>query len=81
MNIYNYFIILLRVCVSYDTQFDMIHDIEKSKIDSRYDSRFDNYGSTTVIDALFVSMFNIFKCKIYYIENIFDKIFSFYNVW
>ena len=40
-----YFIILLGVCVSYDIQFDMIHDTKKSKIDSRYDSRFDNYGN------------------------------------
>ena len=39
MYIYNYFIILLRVCVSYDTRFDTIHDIEKAKIDLRYDSR------------------------------------------
>ena len=44
MYIYNYFIILLDVCVSYDTQFDTIHDTEKLKIDSRYNSRFDNYG-------------------------------------
>ena len=44
MYIYNYFIILLGVCVSYDTRFDTIHDVEKSKIDSRYDSRFDNYA-------------------------------------
>ena len=40
MYIYNDFIILLGVCVSYDTQFDTIHDIEKSKIDSR----FNNHG-------------------------------------
>ena len=32
MYIYNYFIILLGVCVSYDTRFDTIHDVEKSKI-------------------------------------------------
>ena len=44
MYIYNYFIILLGVCVSYDTRFDTIHDAEKSKINSRYDSRFDNYA-------------------------------------
>ena len=44
MYIYNYFIILLSICVSYDTQFDTIHDTEKSKIDSRYDLRFNNYG-------------------------------------
>ena len=44
MYIYNYFIILLGVCVSYDTRFDTIHDTEKSKIDLLYDSRFDNYG-------------------------------------
>ena len=43
MYIYNYFIILLGVCVSYDTRFDKIHDTEKSKIDSRYNLRFDNY--------------------------------------
>ena len=43
MYIYNYFIILLGVCVSYDTRFDTIHDAEKSKINSRYDSQFDNY--------------------------------------
>ena len=42
MYIYNYFIILLGVCVSYDTRFDTIHDKKKSKIDSRYDSRFKN---------------------------------------
>ena len=36
MYIYNYFIILLGVCVSYDTQFNTMHDTEKSKIDSRY---------------------------------------------
>ena len=41
MYIYNYFIILLGVCISYDIQFDTIHDIEK--IDSRYNSQFDNY--------------------------------------
>ena len=38
-----YFIILLDVCVFYDIRFDTIHDTEKSKIDSRYDSWFDNY--------------------------------------
>ena len=32
MYIYNYFIILLGVCVSYDAQFDMIHDTKKIKI-------------------------------------------------
>ena len=48
MYIYNYFIILLGVCVSYDTRIDMIHDIEKSKIDSRYNSRFDNYTEHTL---------------------------------
>ena len=42
MYIYNYFIILLGVCVSYDTRFNTIHDTKKSKIDSR----FDNYGPT-----------------------------------
>ena len=44
MYIYYYFIILLGVCVSYDTRFDMIHDTEKLKIDSQYDSQFDNYS-------------------------------------
>ena len=44
MYIYNYFIILLGVCVSYDTRFDTIHDTKKSKIDSQYDSRFNNYA-------------------------------------
>ena len=43
MYIYNYFIILLGVYVSYDTQFDTIHDTKKSKIDSRYNSQVDNY--------------------------------------
>ena len=38
MYIYNYFIILLGVCVSYDIQFNTIHDTKKSKIDSRYNS-------------------------------------------
>ena len=52
MYIYNYFIILLGVCVSYDTRFDMIHDIEKSKIDSRHDSRFDNYEWWHVVEIL-----------------------------
>ena len=36
MYIYNYFIILFSVCVSYDTKFDTIHDTKKSKIDSWY---------------------------------------------
>ena len=36
MYIYNYFIILFSICVSYDTQFNTIHDTKKSKIDSRY---------------------------------------------
>ena len=27
-------------------RYDMIYDTEKLKIDSRYDSRFDNYAST-----------------------------------
>ena len=40
MYIYNFLLIILSVCVSYDT----IHDIEKLKIDSRYNSRFDNYA-------------------------------------
>ena len=44
MYIYNYFIILLGVCVSYNTRFNTIHNTKKSKIDSRYDSRFDDYG-------------------------------------
>ena len=52
MYIYNYFIILLGVCVSYDTRFDTIHDTKKSKIDSRYDSWFDNYATTTRILGL-----------------------------
>ena len=39
-----FFIILLGVCVSYDTQFDIMHDTEKSKIDLQYDSQFDNYA-------------------------------------
>ena len=43
MYIYNYFIILLGICVSYDIRFDTIHNTKKSKIDSRYDSRFDNF--------------------------------------
>ena len=38
MYIYNYFIILLDVCVSYDTRFDTIHNIQKLKINSWYDS-------------------------------------------
>ena len=42
MYIYNYFIILLGVCVSYDTRFDTIHDTKKSKIDSRFDHYDDN---------------------------------------
>ena len=46
MYIYNYFIILLGVCVSYDTLFDAIHDAKKLKIYSQYDSRFDNYVYT-----------------------------------
>ena len=44
MYIYNYFIILLGVCVSYDIRFNTIHDPEKPKIDSQYDSQFDNYA-------------------------------------
>ena len=31
MNIYNYFIILLGVCVSYDTRFNTIHDKKNQK--------------------------------------------------
>ena len=49
MYIYNYFIILLDVCVSYDTRFDTMHDTKKSKIDLRYDSQFDNYGFNWLI--------------------------------
>ena len=29
--------------IQYDTQYGTIHDIEELKINSRYDSRFDNY--------------------------------------
>ena len=46
--IYNYFIILLDVCVSYGTQFDTIYNTKKSKIDSRYDSRFDSYDNNKI---------------------------------
>ena len=47
MYIYNYFIILLDVCVSYDIRFDTIHDTKKKKkIDLQYDSRLDNYAHT-----------------------------------
>ena len=38
MYIYNYFIILLSICISYDIRFDTIHDTKKSKIDSRFDN-------------------------------------------
>ena len=30
--------------VSYNILYDKIHNTEKLKIDSRYNSRFDNYG-------------------------------------
>ena len=56
MYIYNYFIILLDVCLSYDTQFDTIHDTEKLKIDSR----FDNYGFNTKLEHLFLEVLNPF---------------------
>ena len=49
MYIYNYFIILLGICVSYDIQFNTIHDTKKSKIDLRYDSQFDSYGFNWLI--------------------------------
>ena len=52
MYIYNYFIILLGVCVSYDTRFDTIHDTKKSKIDSR----FDNYGYSSASHGLATSI-------------------------
>ena len=45
MYIYNYFIILLGVGVSYNIRFNTIQDTKKSKIDLWYDSRFDNYAS------------------------------------
>ena len=44
MYIYKFLKILLSVCVSYDTRYNMIHNTEKSKIDSQYDLRFDNYN-------------------------------------
>ena len=50
MYIYYYFIILLDVCVSYDTRFDTMHDTKKSKIDLRYDSQFDNYACMDKLD-------------------------------
>ena len=34
---------ILRYMIQYDTQYGTIHDIEELKINSRYDSRFDNY--------------------------------------
>ena len=34
---------LLSICISYDMQYDTIHG--KKKIDTQYDSRFDNYES------------------------------------
>ena len=43
MYIYNFYKILLNVCIPYDTQYDTIHDTKKLKIDSRYDSHFNNY--------------------------------------
>ena len=52
--------ILLDVCVSYDTRFDTIHNIEKSKIDSRYNSRFDNYSwdhSCQIVNRFFFFMY------------------------
>ena len=44
MYINNYFIILLGICVFYNIRFDIIHDTKKSKADTRYDLRFDNYA-------------------------------------
>ena len=55
MYIYNYFIILLGVCVSYDTRFDMIHNTKKSKINSQYDSRFDNYDYNIIMKGKHVA--------------------------
>ena len=51
MYIYNYFIILLDVCVSYDTRFDTIHNTKKLKINSRYDLRFDNYDYDAIAEV------------------------------
>ena len=51
MYIYNYFIILLDVCVSYDTRFDTIHNTKKLKIDSWYDLRFDNYDYDAIVEV------------------------------
>ena len=56
MYIYNYFISLLGICVSCDTRlelFDTIHDTKKLKIDSRYDSRFDNYDSNHYFTTIY----------------------------
>ena len=77
MYIYNYFIILLGVCVSYDTQFDTIHGTEKSKINSQYDLRFDNYYShqQLVLPCVSDSNTSINLLKYYSLLKYFDKFF------
>ena len=46
MYIYNYFIILLGVCVSYDTRFDTIHDTKKNQ-----KSIYDTIHNLTTMDS------------------------------
>ena len=71
MYIYNYFIIFLGVCVSYNTRFDTIHGTEKSKIDSR----FDNYYShqQLVLPCVSDSNTSINLLKYYSLLKYFDK--------
>ena len=75
MYIYNYFIIFLGVCVSYNTRFDTIHGTEKSKIDSQYDLRFDNYYShqQLVLPCVSDSNTSINLLKYYSLLKYFDK--------
>ena len=54
MYIYNYFIILLGVCVFYNTWFNTIHDTEKKKLihDTIHDL-------TTIISVVGYACFNV----------------------